>query len=100
MFNWFDSAHAEAFGAALADNYHARHAAVAGRRGNSQRQEEKVKNLIAELLIEAVNFNAANRLNIYKKAKLGNAFKWKMLDLGYDKSVVDALVKDLMLALR
>ncbi len=100
MLKWFDATGAEQFGVALAEKYHERRFILENKQRNSQRAEEKLRDLMAELLIEAVRFNAENKLNMYKKAQLGNKFKWKMLDLGYEKGEVDLLVKDLLLALR
>jgi hypothetical protein len=36
-------------------------------------------------------FKAKNSLNIYKKAKLGNAFKWTLRDSGHDQAYIDKL---------
>jgi hypothetical protein len=38
-----------------------------------------------------------HKLKIYKKAKLGNAFKWKRLDANYGLEFVDELTKVLLL---
>ena len=42
-------------------------------------------------------FKMKHKLNIYKKAKLGNSFKWKLLEANYDPALVDELTKALML---
>ena len=36
-------------------------------------------------------FKAEHKLNIYKKAKLGNAFKWALKDSGHDQHYIDKL---------
>lgn len=36
-------------------------------------------------------FRAQNPLNVYKKAKLGNAFKWALKDSGHDQAYIDKL---------
>lgn len=41
-------------------------------------------------------FKASHKLNIYKKAKLGNAFKWALKDSGYDAEYIDKLTDWLM----
>jgi hypothetical protein len=35
-------------------------------------------------------------MNMFKKAKLGNAFKWFLRDAGYDTEYVDGLTEWLM----
>lgn len=42
-------------------------------------------------------FKMKHELNVYKKAKLGNAFKWKLLEADYDPVLVDELTKLLLL---
>jgi hypothetical protein len=36
---------------------------------------------------------------MYKKAKLANAFQWRLFDLGYDKRIVEELTKELLRSL-
>jgi hypothetical protein len=56
----------------------------------------KVEIGIARLHVQVQQFSASHQLNMYKKAKLANAFQWKLFDLGYDKSIVQELTKDLL----
>lgn len=41
-------------------------------------------------------FKAEHKLNIYTKAKLGNAFKWALRDSGHDREYIDKLTDWLM----
>ena len=41
-------------------------------------------------------FKREHKLNIYKEAQLGNAFKWSLTDAGYDSKYADQLTKELM----
>jgi hypothetical protein len=38
--------------------------------------------------------------SFYKKAKFGNAFKWKLLEAGYEPDFADELTKELLIHLR
>jgi hypothetical protein len=84
---WFDVKEAELFGNELAEFYDARS------RANQQK-------LIVQCLQKARQFKSSHKLNFYKKAKLGNAFKWKLREKGHDMKLVDLLTKDILLALR
>lgn len=42
-------------------------------------------------------FKMKHKLNVYKKAILCNAFKWKLLEADYDPAPVDELMKFLLL---
>lgn len=98
ILGWFDASEAEAFGNELAEFYDAR--SRANEKFRNQKQAEKQQKLVEQCLQKARQFKTAHKLNFYKKARLGNAFKWKLRDMGHDKALVDLLTKDVMLALR
>jgi hypothetical protein len=56
--------------------------------------------LLGKLTLDVSQFGQTHSLNIYKKAKLGNAFKWGLLEKGYDEKFVDELTKEVILALK
>jgi hypothetical protein len=43
-----------------------------------------------------IEFKRQNKLNVYKKAQLGNVFKWQLLEIGYTDQYVDDLTQWLM----
>lgn len=98
VLGWFNAKEAEAFGNGLAvmfdEKFHA----------NARAKQEKVaakqEKLVAEVMSQARQYKIAHKLNAYQKAKLGNAFKWKLRDLGHDARLVDLMTKDLLLAMR
>lgn len=98
ILSWFDAKAAVDFGHSLADFYDKQSRLNA--KASNQKIADKQQKLVAQLLLKARQFNAAHKLNAYQKAKLGNAFKWKLHDLDHDTELVDVLTKDLMIALR
>lgn len=52
-----------------------------------------------EMFRQIEKFKTEHQMNFYKKAKLGNAFKWALLEAGYNTEVVDNLTKELLLKL-
>lgn len=52
-----------------------------------------------ELYARAAKFNRENKLGIYRKAKLGNVFKWELKELGYSETFVDRITKGLVVHL-
>lgn len=95
---WFDASEAEQFGNELAEFYDEKFRA--NTKAGSHKKEEKQKKLVDQVLLKARQYGATNKPNFFKKAKLGNAFKWKLKDLGYDDELVDLLTKDVLFALR
>lgn len=97
LFSWFDAREEYEFGTRLAEFCDQKFREIA--KAADSKQEEKRRKLIAQTLQQVSQFAASRRLNIYKKAKLGNAFKWKLADLGHDKELVDTLTKEVLLVL-
>lgn len=48
-----------------------------------------------QVLRQAHEFARDNRLNVYKKARLANRFKWGLLEAGYPKPFVDEMAYEL-----
>ena len=44
----------------------------------------------------AIRFQKENKLGIYKKAKLGNVFKWKLREMGYSDDFAERATKDIV----
>lgn len=99
MFAWFDSSEAERFGSELAEFYDGV-VRAAGGKADGRKHVGRQQKLIAQVLVRAQQFKMSHKLNLYKKAKLGNAFNWKLRDLGHDADLVELLTKDVLLALR
>lgn len=90
VFDWFDARAASEFGGSLADF-------VAERIPNQS--PKKAPEALVKLFAQIERFKQANKLNMYKKAKLGNAFKWKLIDRGYADEFVEEMTKEVLLRL-
>jgi len=95
MLNWFDAKEARAFGESLAV-FFAERIQV-----NSDLKEKKftakAQQVLTKMAQQTEQFKRTHKLNVFKKAQLGNAFKWKLRDAGYDQTYVDELTEWLML---
>lgn len=95
MINWLDARDAQKFGTTLAEFFM--------ERIPLEMPHKKIKSLakkqevLDKMFLQIQIFKMKHKLNIYKKAKLGNAFKWKLLEADYDPALVDELTKVLML---
>ena len=97
--NWFDASEAQEFGKSLAEIYATKNAIIDHKREKASTVNKRAK-LLGKLTLVVNQFGKTRRLNFYKKAKLGNAFKWVLLDKGYDTKFVDELTKEVVLALK
>lgn len=83
-----DTTEVEAFASALADDLGRRFPPASEQRvdGAAQRQ---VANILDSLAARAARFRDEKQLGLYKKAKLGNVFRWKLKALGYSDAFVE-----------
>jgi tetratricopeptide (TPR) repeat protein len=89
MFQWFNAREASELGNALADQFAAQTAVSSTDRGKP----------VQELLRYADGDTRTSRLNMFKRAKLANAFKWRLLEKGIEKNLADEVTHKLVLHL-
>lgn len=95
MFNWFDARDAQKFGISLAEFFIER---IPLEKPNKKSKSiAKKQEVLDKMFMQIQLYKMKHKLNIYKKAKLGNAFKWKLLDANYDPALTDELTKVLLL---
>ncbi|MCC6532793.1 MAG: hypothetical protein IT531_09605 [Burkholderiales bacterium] len=66
-----------------------------------QAKEKKIsQNRIARVLEDAygkaIEFKSAKNLGVYRKARLGNTFRWELTELGYSKPFVEMATEGLV----
>ncbi len=98
VFGWFDAKAAEAFGTELAKTFMGRVPLDADLK--EHKFEARARSAIAQLERNVAAFRKEHALNVFQKAKLGNAFKWTLRDAGYPQDTVDKLTDLLMLQFR
>jgi hypothetical protein len=91
MFSWFDAGNAQDLGNSLAQFLIERiPLESAGRKSKSMAKKQEV---LDKIFLKIQIFKIENKLNFYQKAKLCNAFKWKLIEANYDPDFVDELTK-------
>lgn len=98
IFEWFDAREARQFGISMAE-FFAQRVPASAIPASEEKPLRKAAEVVSKLHIQAQSFRIGHKLNIYKKAKLANAFQWKLFDLGYNKRIIDELTKELLLHL-
>ena len=95
--DWFNSRIATDVGNSLADHFMAATAAPPkGRRpSRSPEQGKAIQSFLARVDSEARPL----RLGMFRRAKLANSFKWRLLDSGTDPALVDELTRMLLVRL-
>lgn len=65
---------------------------------NSQRKvsQKKLVSTLERIYNKAIGFKDEHGLGVYKKARLGNTFRWELQELGYDKEFVENVTQRLV----
>ncbi len=58
--------------------------------------QKRLSGILEEAFTRAAEFNRENRLGWYKKAKLGNEFRWELKELGYDQKFIEGATEGLI----
>jgi hypothetical protein len=58
--------------------------------------KHQIKVILEGLGARAVRYQGQHNLGIYKKAKLGNVFKWKLKELGYSEDFAERATKEIV----
>jgi len=98
VINWLDASAATKFGSDLAEFFIRRIPLVDSANTNKTSMANK-RAALNEMFRQIEKFKIEHKMNFYKKAKLGNVFKWTLIEAGYNSEIVDDLTKKLLLKL-
>jgi tetratricopeptide (TPR) repeat protein len=90
LLNWLNAREATAVGTALADDFVLQEVKTGA---------NEVQKLLQRFLQRVDREARPLRLNMFKRAKLANSFKWRLLEKGVEPQVVDELTRALVLRL-
>ena len=95
ILKFLDTAALEEFAVGLADDL-ARRFPPASERRTDPGAKHQLKVILEGLSARAVRYREQNRLGVYKKAKLGNVFQWKLREYGYSTEFIERATKELI----
>jgi hypothetical protein len=58
--------------------------------------KHQIKVIMEGLGARALRYHSEHDLGVYKKAKLGNVFKWKLKELGFSDEFAERATKDIV----
>jgi len=95
MLKIFDTKALEEFATALAEDLGRRFPPASEARTDPGARHQ-VGVILEGLAARAVRFHEQEKLGIYKKAKLGNTFRWKLKELGYSNDFIERATKEIV----
>lgn len=96
FFNIFGTSKTDEFAKTLAQDIAKRYPPAIANNPEQMVSQKRLTAILEEAFNRARQFNAENRLGIYRKAKLGNTFKWELKEMGYDQKFVDMATEGLI----
>lgn len=91
ILDWFNTTSAKSFGVQLADSF--MEAVPLEAKLSEKKFAQKAEGTLRKLSQQINDYKSKNKLSAYKKAQLGNAFKWRLKDAAYDDSYVNQLTE-------
>lgn len=58
--------------------------------------QKRLTTILEGTLDKAIEFQGRHKLGVYKKARLGNAFRWELTELGYSDKFVEIATEGLI----
>ncbi|MBC3908961.1 MULTISPECIES: hypothetical protein [Undibacterium] len=90
MFSWFNAKEEKEIGLLLAE-FVIKEMPIELAKKKQDKTLLKRHKVMQQLAIKVVEFKKDRRLNVYKKAQLGNSFKWRLLEENFDAAVASEL---------
>jgi len=95
MLAWFDTKEVDRFAEQLVGEV-TRRMPVATIGTPAKKSRERISRMTDVLSDQVRAFARSHRLNVYKRARLGNRVKWALKDAGYPETFVDAFTYELI----
>ena len=67
--------------------------------GEKMLSEKRLSRILEDVCNQAAKYKSENKLGVYKKARLGNTFRWELEELGYSKRFVETATEGLVVYL-
>ena len=59
--------------------------------------QQRISGIFEQVFTRAIEFSRDNRLGWYKRARLGNVFRWELTELGYGDKFINTATESLIL---
>jgi len=99
LFGLFSGSKVDAFAKSLAQDIGKRYPPAIANNPDQLVSQKRLSVILEEAFTRAHEFNREQKLGMFKKAKLGNTFKWELKEMGYDEKFVDMATEGLIVYL-
>lgn len=86
----------DAFAKTLAQDLAKRYPPALDKQAERKLSQKRLTTILEETFNKAVQFKNEHKLGVYKKARLGNTFRWQLQELGYSEKFVETATEGLV----
>lgn len=80
----------------LARELSKRYPAALDKGGERRISQKRLTTILEDTFNRAIEFKQQHKLGVYKKARLGNTFRWELEELGYSKKFIELATEGLI----
>ncbi|MCX7154249.1 MAG: hypothetical protein WCR74_07825 [Betaproteobacteria bacterium] len=95
-FKLFSPSTIDEFAKSLAQDIAKRYPPAIANNPQQMVSQKRLTDILEETFAKAAAFQRENKLGWYRKAKLGNEFRWELKELGYDEKFVEVATEGLV----
>jgi hypothetical protein len=96
IFDRFSSKDVDQFAKSLAADISKRYPPSLDQAKEKKVSQNRIARVLEDAFKKAVDFKAHKDLGVYRKARLGNTFRWELTELGYSKPFVEMATEGLV----
>jgi hypothetical protein len=95
IFKWFDTEEIDEFARSIAAEL-VKRAPPAALQESDKKADKRLRDTHQAVFSRAEQFATTHKLNVYKKARLGNQFRWTLKEAGYPPEFVESWTYELV----
>ena len=97
FFERFSSKDVDEFARSLAKEISTRYPPALDQAKEKKISQARIARVLEEAYGKAIQFHSDRHLGVYRKARLGNTFRWELTSLGYSKPFVEMATEGLVI---
>lgn len=86
----------DAFAKSLVQDLAKRYPPALDKSSERKISQKRLTNILEDTLKRAIEFKQQHKLGVYKKARLGNTFRWELQEMGYSEKFVEIATEGLV----
>lgn len=99
LFGTVSSKDVDGFAKELAQELAKRYPPALDQAGGQTLSEKRLTRILEDVCNKAVAYKNEHKLGVYKKARLGNTFRWELEERGYSKAFIETATEGLVVYL-